>query len=339
MTLREREARLPCTVRFRQAAEGAPADDTAEVEIEAYNGGIIDVGYGPEVVDLSGIEHLASIPLLVDHDRARVAGFSTEIDNDRKRLIVKGKLLVGDGEEEGRRVRARAKTGFPYQASIGWRVAEDEYVPAGQSRTVNGQTFAGPFLHDKRTQLKECSVVPLGADSTTKVKAAAAAKESVMDPVALERQRVKDIKAAFPDDREFADQHIEAGTTLADAKVAYADRAAAEVKKLREEKAAAEKAKAEAEQKLEAERKAKAPSSTLVPAVRPAGEKGATTDGGDGAKTARARWDEKVRAARERGLDREAAVKAAMRDNPDLHREMLAEANPGKSEPAYRVGR
>lgn len=339
----DREARLGLGFHFRKAADGAQENqDTTDVEIDAYNGGLIDVGYGPEVVDLSGIEHAASVPFLVDHDRGRVAGFSATVTNDKASLKLAGKLLVGDGETEGRSVRRRVKAGFPLQASIGWQVLEDEFVPAGQSRTVNGQLLSGPFLHDKRTRVKECSFVTLGADSTTKVRAAKEgrmADTTTVDLVAQERARVREIKAAFPDDKAFAEEQCDKGASLGEAKVAYADRAGAELKKLREEKAAAEKAKTDAEAKLEAEKKAKAPSSTLVPAVRPAGEQGAREAGDGDVRTALEKFRAKVREAKAQGLSPEQATQRVARDNPDLHRDVLAEANPGKQEPAYRAGR
>lgn len=343
MPTREREARVLCEIRFRKASAGESEDTTSDVEVLAYTGGLIDVGYGPEVLDLSGLDVPASFPLLVDHNAQRVAGWSSAVLNDGKSLVVPGKLLVGEGEDEGRRVRSRAKAGYPWQASMGWSVLEDEYVPAGQSRTVNGQLLAGPFLHDKRTRLGETSFVSRGADGNTRVKAAAAAhKEKSMadttDGVAQERARVKALRAAFPDDRAFADEHEEAGSTLEQAKLAYADRAAGEVKKLRAEKAAAEKAAAEAAAKLEAEKKAKAPSPTLVPALRPSSDTGASDDR-DASGTALDKFRAKVREARASGLSPEEATRRVARDNPDLHRDVLAQANPGKPEPAYRAGR
>lgn len=157
------------------------------------------------------------------------------------------------------------------------------------------------------------------------------------DPVALERQRVRDLKAAFHDDRDFADEQIDKGASLADAKVAFADRAGGELKKLRAEKTAADKARLEAEQKLEAAQKAKAPSSTHVPGVRPAGEGVRASE--DAPTGARAKFNDKVLAARKSGMSRQAAVASVAKEHPELHREVLAEANPGVPEPAYRAGR
>lgn len=341
MTLRE--GRLRCELRVA-AASGDDAE-TADVELVAYTGGLINVGFGPEVVDLEGLTHKASIPLLIDHEQARIAGYSTTIDNDKKRLLIKGKLLVGEGEEEGRRVRKRAKAGFPYQASMGWRVLEDELVPAGQTRVVNGQAIAGPFVHDKRSELFETSVLSLGADSNTTVRAAGAAtttthpgtarQENGMTEIEKERARVKDLRTAFAKDTTFALEAIDAGWSVVEAKAQYSDRQAAQ---LETERAA--RAKAEADLAAEKSRKASATTGTTVPAVRPAGER--TASAGDEeapAVTATERFGQLVEKARAAGMSRSDAVKHVAKTNAEEHRAMLLEANPGKAEPAYRAGR
>jgi signal peptide peptidase SppA len=63
------------------------------------------------------------------------------------------------------------------------------------------------------------------AKKTNEPQAAAAIPEAVEapDPVALERARVKSIREAFPGSEAFALEHIEAGSSLVEAKVAYGD--------------------------------------------------------------------------------------------------------------------
>lgn len=340
---REREFRTSCELRFKTAAD-APGgeeqeqDDLVDFEIDAYMGGILP-GYGMgEVVDLAQLEHLASIPILVDHEHGRVAGWSVEIDNDQKRLVIRGKLLVGEGEEEGRRIRRRAKAGFPYQASMGWRVVEDELVPAGQARVINGRSLKGPFWHDRRCQLKEVSVVTLGRDQDTGVRVAADRGPSTGGTVdktaeqllAEERQRVKDITAAFPDDPAHANKHAALGSSLADAKADYADVLR---KKLAEEKAA----RTAAESELAKSRTASATTTAspgLVPAIRPADGPPGSQPQADG-RSAFARFRDLLSKAREAGLSREEAVRHVAREHPELHRAVLSEANPTKPEPDY----
>jgi len=52
---------------------------------------------------------------------------------------------------------------------------------------------------------------------------AAASPPEVTDPVILERERIKSIRAAFPGSPDFALEHIEAGSSLVDAQVAFGD--------------------------------------------------------------------------------------------------------------------
>lgn len=330
----KREGRLACELRFAQAG-AADDQETVDIEIVAYTGSMIQVGYGPEVVDLSGLKAAESIPLLVDHDAKRIAGYSTAIENDGQRLVIKGKLLVGQDEDEGRRVRKRAKAGFPYQASMGWRVLEDELVPAGKSRTVNGRTFEGPFFHDKRTELFETSVLSLGADNQTTVKAAAAAKHEelpTMSEIDKERGRVREIRAAFAKDVGFAMEAIEAGWSLVEAKAAYSDRLAAQVEVERKARTEAEEAAKKAQAEAE---KARAASASRVPAVRPANDAG--THGEAAPLTAREQFAALCAKAREAGMSRSEAVAHVAKTAPEIHRAFLAESNPGKAEPAYRA--
>ena len=43
-----------------------------------------------------------------------------------------------------------SKNGFPWQASMGGPIIQAEYVPEGQSITVNGQTFTGEMYVARR---------------------------------------------------------------------------------------------------------------------------------------------------------------------------------------------
>jgi hypothetical protein len=333
-------------------AAGAPAG-TRPVELIAYTGGIVDVGNGPEVFDLAGIDlGTSGIPLLVDHDDARVAGYSTKAEVIAWRdpsgpadalalpaLRLLGRLMVDDEEPEGRRIGKRSDQGFPQQASVRLEVLEEELVPAGEKRTINGREFVGPFIHDKRSRLRETSFVSLGADANTRAVAARKAKESVMaaenaPPPAEDEKKPEEkeeevmaevaasadeLDAAFPDHPRFCMDQLKAGASLSKAQAAYNTVLSSELK---EAKAAL----------------AKKSAGPKVPAVRPAGDTGdAPSSSPTGTKLAQ--FKGLIRDAVAKGMTREAAARKVANENPDLHRQVLAEANPGKPEPTYRAGR
>lgn len=83
-------------------------------------------------------------------------------------------------------------------------------------------------------------------------------KEETMDPVQQERKRSADIKAAFPRHPQFALEHIEKGSTLAEAQVAF--NAVLEAELL-----ASQTARADAEKKIEAASKSGKPAAGAPP--------------------------------------------------------------------------
>lgn len=340
------------------APAGAPSG-VRPVEVLAYTGGIVDVGNGPEVFDLTGVELEQDVPLLVDHDETRVAGYSTSVEivpwtdpaapgsPPLPAIRVLGMLLVDEDEPDGRRVAKRSDQGFPQQASVRLTVVQEEAVPAGEARLINGRTFVGPFVHDKRSRLRETSFVSMGADANTRAVALAAKKKEkkMSDPAAAATPpppapapapaddpkkddappcvaaTVAELAAAFPDHPRFAMDHALKGSSLADAQAAFNSVIAAEAK---EAKAALAK--------LQSERAA---TGTKVPAVRPAGEQPAPPAP---PTNARDQFRVKVREAQASGLSRDRAASRVARENPELHRQVLAQANPGKPIPAPFAG-
>lgn len=308
------------------------------IEIDAYGGGLVDVGYGPEVFDLQGLEVASGqIPLLVEHDVHRVAGFSAEFENDGKSLRVLGQLFTDDDEPEGQRISRRASKGYVPQASVRVEVLEEEFVPEGETREINGRTLEGPFIHDKKSRLRETSVCSLGADSTTRAVALSAANPEeapAMDAEAIlkkERERVASIRSAFPDHPDFANKHIDEGSTLDQARLAHAPILQAELKTQREALAAAQDELAKT--KAEAEKARTAQASGTVPFSRPR-PSGAGV-GGDEEGSARDRFLSLVTKLEDKGLSRQKAVRKASADRPDLHKAWLEEHNPEASVPQY----
>lgn len=173
-----------CSADFELLAEdvAAMADGKPKARkfsMTAYTGGAMSVGYGaPVVVDLAGASvPRQDLPILRQHDAERIVGHTTAVEVTAQRIKASG-LISGTGEAAAE-VQALAANGFPWQASIGARVLQMEYVDRGQTVKVNGQNFAGPISVARKTVLGEISFVPMGADSATSATVSATATRGV----------------------------------------------------------------------------------------------------------------------------------------------------------------
>ncbi len=157
-----------------QAADGAKP---RRFKIEAYNGGLLPVdGFEhPVVVDLRGLQTPNQIPILIDHRKEVEAtlGVTDAIENTGTALTLGGLVTGVSGLVQT--VLAQDANGQTWQASIGARVLESVDIPEGQVVNVNGQEISGPFVLAVKSVLKETSILPLGADSSTSVNLAASA--------------------------------------------------------------------------------------------------------------------------------------------------------------------
>lgn len=148
-------------------------------KILAYSGGTLRVsGFAlPVVVDLAGLAIPESLPILIDHSAnvESTLGTADAITNDGRSLSMTGVVTASSSKAQA--VLAQHDQGQRWQASIGAQVEQAEEVPAGKTVSVNGQTFTGPLIIARRATLRETSVLPMGADSTTQVNLAAAAAQ------------------------------------------------------------------------------------------------------------------------------------------------------------------
>ncbi len=143
-------------------------------QIVAYNGGMLKLGYWPYpcIVDLRGMSGIdKSRPVLRDHDTAQIVGHTSSIKIAGKTLTAAG-VISGAGEAS-KEIVATAANGFPWQASIGARVLNREFVQEGSTVQCNGETFNGPCYVARKTILGEISFVALGADDDTSARIAA----------------------------------------------------------------------------------------------------------------------------------------------------------------------
>jgi len=139
------------------------------VKMRAYSGAIFDVGFGPSVVDLEGMEIPAGgVPYLLQHDPSVYLGRMTEMGIvDGNYFDAQGFLFEGDSAADA--FAKRSDQGANYQASMGFDVDFQavSFVDEDLEVQVNGQTKTGPFLLFKKTKLAELSAVVRGADPST----------------------------------------------------------------------------------------------------------------------------------------------------------------------------
>ncbi len=159
----------------------ADSDKPRRFDINAYDGGPLPVsGFEhPVIVDLSSLQYPQSIPLLIDHTASVEAtlGSTDLIENDGQELRMSG--LVTATSDMASQVVEQHDKGQQWQASIGVRVGDVDEIQAGEIVVVNKQQFRGPVLVARNSQMYETSVLPAGADWTTKVNLAATAATSV----------------------------------------------------------------------------------------------------------------------------------------------------------------
>ncbi len=165
--------------------EAAPGDGEAQklrrFTMTAYTGGAMQLaGWRyPVVVDLTGLDvgrQRRPILLHLQRDVDFVMGQTDSVAVLNDQLIVAGHIL-GDSPK-ARQVIALADKGFAWQASIGARVEQVEFVAEGKTSQANGREFAGPVNIVRRAAPGEISFVVLGADENTSAQIAATRGEA-----------------------------------------------------------------------------------------------------------------------------------------------------------------
>lgn len=163
-------------VELEAASPEGEASRTRRFNMVAYTGGtMVLAGWRfPVVVDLAGLEvGRQKRPILLDHTRDVdfVMGQTDTVAVQDNRLLVAGQVM-GDSPK-ARQVVALNDKGFAWQASIGARAADVEFVPEGKAAEANGREFPGPVNVARRAVLGEISFVVLGADDNTSAQIAA----------------------------------------------------------------------------------------------------------------------------------------------------------------------
>lgn len=231
----------------------------APIDVLLYSGAPVQK-YGIRmVISLAGMTIPdRQIPILDSHNHGVPIGYA---DKTTKRpvLRMRGKVFDCRDEELAPRtreavlgIRAAARQGYNWQASMGVSFQKVTRIPEGESMKVNGEDFAGPGYVVEKSTLLEGSVLALGADGNTQSTLLSLSAERGTVPVtfsqAAEPSQPKEspmsvialsaFLAAFPDHKEWAasfyakKQDAEEEFTINDAKAELFDEVAADNAKL-----------------------------------------------------------------------------------------------------------
>ena len=185
-----------------QMIDGKGGKTVPRISIAAYSGAAIRQWWSadPVVVSLAGMTLPAKhnrLVILRDHDMARPLGNATAIRKTDASLELDGDCTV-PGDDTEQFVEA-SKNGFPWRASIGCGSLKVAYIDAGKQLTANGRTFSGPLTHVVSCELREVSVVTMGADDETdSVAATDKQKDEIMKRIRASADAGKPAPAAPP---------------------------------------------------------------------------------------------------------------------------------------------
>lgn len=110
------------------------------------------------------------IPLVDSHDRStieNILGSVRDIRTEGNQVI--GRLYFASSEP-AQRALAMVKEGHLDSGSVGYEQAESVWIPEGEAVVHNGREFTGPMLLTRRWNLKEFSLVAIGADPNAKAR-------------------------------------------------------------------------------------------------------------------------------------------------------------------------
>lgn len=169
-------------------ANGKPVEGgNKSMMINAYNGGLMNVGWGiPVGIDLAGVTWRDdnAVPILCLHDQHSIDA----ICGQAKKVKCEGTSIIVEAEfmpvsETAKKVHELAKAGFKFQASVGLTPSDVLYVDKDTKAMLNGAEIEGECYIVRAGVLNEVSIVPLGADGTTATSISAATqtgKEPIM---------------------------------------------------------------------------------------------------------------------------------------------------------------
>jgi len=139
-----------------------------------------------EVLVASGVEIPSSgkIPLQDSHARDTIEanlGSVREIRVEGDQVI--GRLFFDMKDEKAVKAFEKVKAGHIDSGSVGYNVTEKTRLLENETTDFNGKTYKGPLQLSKKWQLKEYSLVAIGADPYAKARSENISKEKInMEP-------------------------------------------------------------------------------------------------------------------------------------------------------------
>ena len=181
-----------CTGLVMEAPVNFKADPggKADFEIEAYTGETVDRWWGKLAIAVDGIKANQKMPILRDHERGDIVGYSMKSWADNS-FWVSGKF--SKITETAKEVQALAEEGFPWQASIGVKPLTVVEIKSGTSMAVNGGVVDGPAEIWVESEVYETSFVPLGADNNTSVAMLAQIEEKAQEEANTTGEEIMEI--------------------------------------------------------------------------------------------------------------------------------------------------
>lgn len=201
-------------VEIEAAAKG---QKIPRVSIEAYSGGIMAVaGFGRVVIDLDGLKLPRQVPLLADHD-GRLQGIAGHgrARIEAGRLHVEGTLT--SKTEAGQTIIDLARESFEFQSSVGVRPARRRFIRRGESVRVNDRKITaedGGFTLIESGELREVSILSIGADAETQVNIAARTRQNGASKMGIFSRTKQTADTTADDDRHELRQRIEAAEQI-----------------------------------------------------------------------------------------------------------------------------
>ena len=139
------------------------ADEVRTFKGTANSGKPFGYGGTQTVVDLEGLRHKASVPVLLEHSPVKMAGMC-RLSVTADGLIAEGSLL---SNEFGTQIAEAADQGFPWEMSVYAQAESYEELAAGAVLSVNGNEVTGPAVILRRCTIREVSFTAVGVDSET----------------------------------------------------------------------------------------------------------------------------------------------------------------------------
>ncbi|MDR0548321.1 MAG: hypothetical protein LBI10_02755 [Deltaproteobacteria bacterium] len=158
----------------------------------AYSGDVVtDQWFWDAVVfDLEGLSFShEKTPVLRDHDRGRILGYTTRFSKEGDRLEVQG-VFLGESAEAQEVVKL-ADEGYPWQMSVDIRADKIVEIAPNIQTIVNNQTITGPATVFAKSTIREVSFCAVGADRGASAAVFSSVKSNQPKEVGMARDNVE----------------------------------------------------------------------------------------------------------------------------------------------------